>query len=105
MNRRKTVIVKAGPVKIGSGYPVAIQSMTNVPTVDVARCVRQVRQLIDAGCALVRIAVPTKLDTAAFAKIAEKTGVPLIADVHFSAERAIEAIEAGAAKIRLNPGN
>lgn len=105
MNRRKTVTVKAGPVKIGSGYQVALQSMTNVPTVDIARCVRQVRQLMEAGCSLVRIAVPTKLDTAAFAKIIEKTNAPLIADVHFSAERAIEAIEAGAAKIRLNPGN
>ncbi len=105
MNRRKTITVSAGPVKIGSGRPVAIQSMTNVPTTDIPRCVRQVRQLADAGCALVRIAVPTKADTTAFAKIVQKTNVPLIADVHFNANRAIEAIEAGAAKVRLNPGN
>jgi (E)-4-hydroxy-3-methylbut-2-enyl-diphosphate synthase len=61
--------------------------------------------LAAAGCKLVRIAVPTRADTAAFAKIVEKARIPLIADVHFSPQRAIEAIEAGAAKIRLNPGN
>jgi (E)-4-hydroxy-3-methylbut-2-enyl-diphosphate synthase len=105
MNRRKTITVSAGPVKIGSGHPVVIQSMTNVPTTNVTRCVRQVQQLADAGCALVRIAVPTKADTAAFAKIVQKVSVPLIADVHFNANRAIEAIEGGAAKVRLNPGN
>lgn len=105
MNRRKTITVNAGSVKIGSGHPVTIQSMTNVPTTDISRCVRQVRQLAQAGCALVRIAVPTKADTTAFAKIVQKVNVPLIADVHFNANRAIEAIEAGAAKIRLNPGN
>jgi len=105
MNRRKTITVNAGTVKIGSGHPVAIQSMTNVPTKDVPRCLRQVRQLAEAGCALVRIAVPTKADTTALAQIVPKVNVPLIADVHFNANRAIEAIEAGAAKIRLNPGN
>jgi (E)-4-hydroxy-3-methylbut-2-enyl-diphosphate synthase len=105
VGRRKTITVTAGPVKIGSGHPVAIQSMTNVPTRDIPRCVRQVRRLAAAGCALVRISVPTKADTAAFARIVSRVTVPLIADVHFNAYRAIEAIEAGAAKIRLNPGN
>lgn len=79
--------------------------MTKVPTVDVARCVRQIRQLVRAGCGLVRLAVPRRADTEAFAKIVQKVDVPLIADIHFSPERAIEAIEGGAAKIRLNPGN
>ncbi|MBN2456197.1 MAG: flavodoxin-dependent (E)-4-hydroxy-3-methylbut-2-enyl-diphosphate synthase [Sedimentisphaerales bacterium] len=105
IKRKKTNIVKAGSVKIGSRYPIAIQSMTKVPTQDVARCVRQINQLVNAGCRLVRLAVPTGADTAAFAKIVRKVAVPLIADIHFSANRAIEAIEAGAAKIRLNPGN
>jgi (E)-4-hydroxy-3-methylbut-2-enyl-diphosphate synthase len=105
MSRRKTITVSAGPVKIGSSHPVTIQSMTNVLTTDISRCAGQVKQLADAGCALVRIAVPTKADTAAFAKIVQKVDVPLIADVHFNANRAIEAIEAGAAKVRLNPGN
>jgi (E)-4-hydroxy-3-methylbut-2-enyl-diphosphate synthase len=79
--------------------------MTKVPTTDVARCVRQVNQLARAGCSLVRIAVPRRADTEAFAKIVERVSLPLVADIHFSADRAIEAIEAGAAKIRLNPGN
>jgi len=115
IKRRKTKTVKvvctrvtagaSGSVKIGSSAPIVIQSMTKVPTVDIARCVRQVNQLVQAGCRLVRIAVPRRADTAAFAKIVQKVNVPLIADVHFSPERAIEAIEAGAAKIRLNPGN
>lgn len=105
IKRRKTRIVKVGQVKIGSSAPVVIQSMTKVPTVDIARCVKQINKIVRAGCQLVRIAVPTRADTAAFAKIVQKVSVPLIADIHFSAARAIEAIEAGAAKIRLNPGN
>ena len=105
IKRRKTIAVRAGTAKIGSSSPIVVQSMTKVPTVDIARCVQQVNQLVYAGCRLVRIAVPTRADTAAFAKIVQKVTVPLIADVHFSPNRAIEAIEAGAAKIRLNPGN
>jgi len=105
IKRRKTRIVRVGSVRIGYSAPVVIQSMTKVPTTDIARCVRQIHQLIRAGCQLVRVAVPTRADTAAFAKIVQKVNVPLIADVHFSPIRAIEAIEAGAAKVRLNPGN
>ena len=105
VKKRKTKQVRVGQVIIGSSAPVVIQSMTKVPTVDIGRCVRQINQLVKAGCRLVRIAVPTRADTAAFAKIVRKVNVPLIADVHFSPMRAIEAIEAGAAKVRLNPGN
>jgi (E)-4-hydroxy-3-methylbut-2-enyl-diphosphate synthase len=105
MQRRRTITVKAGDVKIGSRWPVVIQSMTKVATTDISRCVRQINKLIDAGCELVRIAVPRQADTAAFGRIVQKVDVPLIADVHFNANRAVEAIEAGAAKIRLNPGN
>ena len=105
IKRRKTITVRAGHVKIGSSWPIVIQSMTKVPTVDTARCVKQVNKLARAGCRLIRIAVPTRADTAALARIVQKVTVPLIADVHFSPKRAIEAIEAGAAKIRLNPGN
>ena len=105
IKRRKTKTVKVGTIKIGSCAPVVIQSMTKVPTVDVDRCVKQINQLAHAGCRLVRVAVPRRADTAAFAQIVQKVDVPLIADVHFSANRAVEAIEAGAAKVRLNPGN
>jgi (E)-4-hydroxy-3-methylbut-2-enyl-diphosphate synthase len=105
IKRRKTKTIKIGSVEIGSSAPIVIQSMTKVPTTDIARCVRQIHQLVEAGCGLVRIAVPRRADTAAFAQIVQRVDVPLIADVHFSPDRAIEAIEAGAAKIRLNPGN
>ena len=105
IKRRKTLIVKVGTKKIGSSAPIIIQSMTKVPTVSIAKCVKQINELVQAGCELVRVAVPTQADTAAFAKIVEKVKVPLIADVHFRANRAVEAIEAGAAKVRLNPGN
>ena len=105
IKRRKTQTIKVGSVKIGSSAPIVIQSMTKVHTTDIAACVRQIRRLVLAGCQLVRIAVPTRADTSAFAKIVQKVSVPLIADVHFSSNRAIEAIEAGAAKVRLNPGN
>ncbi|MHB0946228.1 MAG: flavodoxin-dependent (E)-4-hydroxy-3-methylbut-2-enyl-diphosphate synthase [Sedimentisphaerales bacterium] len=105
MIRRKTQTVAAGSVKIGSKHPIVIQSMVKFETTDVARCVKQINALAAAGAGLVRLAVPTAKDTAAFAKIVQKVRIPLVADIHFSADRAIEAIEAGAAKIRLNPGN
>ncbi len=79
--------------------------MTKVPTTDVERCVEQIERLAQAGCELVRVAVPRRADTTAFARIVGKVRVPLIADIHFSPARALEAIEGGAAKIRLNPGN
>jgi len=90
---------------LGAGVPIAVQSMTKVPTTDIDRCVQQVDDLVRAGCELVRIAVPRQADTAAFAEIVRRVSVPLIADIHFSPARALEAIEGGAAKIRLNPGN
>jgi (E)-4-hydroxy-3-methylbut-2-enyl-diphosphate synthase len=105
IKRRKTITVEVKGVKIGSGQPIVIQSMTKVQTSDIEGCVRQIKELAEAGCKLVRVAVPTRADTEAFGKIVQKVKIPLIADVHFSVERAIEAIEAGAAKIRLNPGN
>jgi (E)-4-hydroxy-3-methylbut-2-enyl-diphosphate synthase len=105
IKRRKTTTATAGTVKIGSKYPIVIQSMTKLATIDIAGCVRQINALAAAGAKLVRLAVPTRPDSIAFAKIVQKAKTPLIADIHFSAERAIEAIEAGAAKIRLNPGN
>ncbi len=105
IKRRKTIQVLIGDVLIGSDAPIVIQSMTKVPTTDADRCIRQINELVAAGCRLVRLAVPTVGDTAAFARIVRQVNVPLIADVHFSPQRAIEAIEAGAAKVRLNPGN
>jgi (E)-4-hydroxy-3-methylbut-2-enyl-diphosphate synthase len=105
IKRRKTKTVQVGALTMGSRAPITIQSMTKVPTTAVGRCVAQIEKLVAAGCDLVRIAVPRAADTAAFARIVQQVNIPLVADIHFSPARAIEAIEAGAAKIRLNPGN
>jgi (E)-4-hydroxy-3-methylbut-2-enyl-diphosphate synthase len=105
IKRRKTRCIQIGSVKIGGKRPILLQSMTKVDTTNIQGCLSQVRKLAAAGAGLVRIAVPTRADTEAFGKIVSRSPVPLVADIHFSPERAIEAIEAGAAKIRLNPGN
>ncbi len=94
-----------GGVAIGGGAPIVVQSMTSTYTRDVDATVRQIRQLAEAGCDIVRVAVPEKSDTDALPAIIEQSPVPIIADVHFHFERALEAVEAGVHKIRLNPGN
>ena len=105
MARKPTHQVKVGGVAIGGGAPVAIQSMTSTYTHDIDATVAQIRKLAEAGCDLVRVAVPDKRDTQALPSILEQSPVPIIADVHFHFERALEAVEAGVHKIRLNPGN
>ncbi|HON92267.1 MAG TPA: flavodoxin-dependent (E)-4-hydroxy-3-methylbut-2-enyl-diphosphate synthase [Sedimentisphaerales bacterium] len=105
ITRRTTTTVQVGSVALGSSAPVAIQSMTKVPTTDIDRCVAQIEELVQAGCDFVRLAVPRRADTEAFARIVRQASVPLVADIHFNPQRAIEAMEGGAAKIRLNPGN
>ncbi len=105
LKRKEVKTAFIGDLKIGNGFKVAIQSMTKTATTDIEATVRQVRALQRVGCDIVRIAVPTKADTKALASVIEKAVVPIVADIHFSRPRAIEAIEAGAAKIRLNPGN
>jgi len=103
--RRKTRQVSVGGVPIGGDAPVGIQSMTSTYTYDIDATVAQIRTLAAAGCELVRVAVPEKRDTEALPSILEQSPVPVIADVHFHFERALEAVEAGVHKIRLNPGN
>ncbi len=90
---------------IGDDAPVSIQSMTNTPTRDAEATIEQIRRLAEAGAELVRVAVPRADDTAALPQIVAESPVPIIADVHFHFDRALEAISAGVAKIRLNPGN
>jgi (E)-4-hydroxy-3-methylbut-2-enyl-diphosphate synthase len=94
-----------GSVPVGAGAPVAIQSMTSTYTHDVDATVVQIRRLAAAGCDLVRVAVPDKRDTQVLPEILSQSPVPIIADVHYHYERALEAVEAGVHKIRLNPGN
>ena len=103
--RRKTKTVQAGDLLLGSGYPVAIQSMTNTDTRDVKSSVAQVRRLQKAGCELVRLAVPDREAALALKAIKAKAGMPLAADIHFDYRLALLALEAGIDKLRLNPGN
>jgi (E)-4-hydroxy-3-methylbut-2-enyl-diphosphate synthase len=105
ITRRRTRAVDVGGVVIGGDAPVRIQSMTNTLTRDTDATLTQVRALVVAGAELVRVAVPTKADTKALTEIVAASPVPIIADVHFHFARALEAITAGVAKIRLNPGN
>ncbi|MCH7703460.1 MAG: flavodoxin-dependent (E)-4-hydroxy-3-methylbut-2-enyl-diphosphate synthase [Planctomycetes bacterium] len=105
IERATTRRVDVGGVPIGGGTPVSIQSMTSTYTYDIDATMAQIRQLAEAGCDIVRVAVPTKADTDALPAILAQTPVPIVADVHFHFERALEAIEAGVHKIRLNPGN
>ncbi len=103
--RRTTRQVRVGPVAIGGGAPVSIQSMTSTYTHDVDATVRQIHELATAGADLVRVAVPEPKDTEALRHILPQVPVPIVADVHFHFQRALEAVEAGVHKIRLNPGN
>jgi (E)-4-hydroxy-3-methylbut-2-enyl-diphosphate synthase len=103
--RRKTRQVTVGNVKIGGDAPVALQTMTSGYTYDVDNCIAEINKLAAAGADLVRVAVPNKKDTQALKDIIPASPVPIVADVHFHFERALEAIEAGVHKIRLNPGN
>ncbi len=105
INRKYTVPVKVGDVTIGGGAPVVIQSMTNTRITDLAATLEQINQLIEAGCELVRLAVPDQEAAKAFAKLVKKSKVPLIADIHFDVRLAYLAMEYGAAKVRINPGN
>jgi (E)-4-hydroxy-3-methylbut-2-enyl-diphosphate synthase len=103
--RRKTRQVTVGPVKIGGDAPVALQSMTSGYTYEVDKCLAEIHKLAQAGADFVRVAVPDKRDTEALKHIVPASPVPIVADVHFHFERALEAIAAGVHKIRLNPGN
>ncbi len=101
----KTRRVLVGPIAVGGGAPVSIQSMTSTYTRDVDATVRQINDLAAAGADIVRVAVPDRRDTQALKSILPQVRVPIVADVHFHFERALEAIEVGVHKIRLNPGN
>lgn len=103
--RSLTRPVSVGGVIIGGGTPVKVQSMTCTPTSDAASTLEQVRCLADAGCDIVRVTLPSKSVVPAFAEICAASPVPVVADIHFDYRLAIAAIESGAAKLRINPGN
>ncbi len=105
MHREKTRVVQIGDRKIGGGNPILIQSMTNTKTQDVSATVAQILALEQAGCEIVRCTVPDMEAAKALASIRRQIHIPLVADIHFDYKMAIAAIENGADKIRINPGN
>ncbi len=105
ISRRPTRQIKVGDVAVGGDALISVQSMTNTLTADVDATVNQVRQLEEAGAEIVRISCPDKDSTQALGKIIDAVSVPIVADIHFHYRRAIEAAEAGAACLRINPGN
>ncbi len=105
MNREATKKIRIGDITIGGGSPIAIQSMTNTRTEDVEATAAQILALEKAGCEIIRCAVPTMEAAEALAEIKKKIHIPLVADIHFDHRLAIAAIENGADKIRINPGN
>ena len=105
MYRDHTKVVKIGDRVIGGGNPILIQSMTNTRTEDVEATVSQIRRLTAAGCEIIRCTVPTMEATLALKEIKKQISIPLVADIHFDYKMAIAAMENGADKIRINPGN
>ena len=105
INRKKTKVVDIGGVKIGGDNPVAIQSMCNTKTADVAATVNQIKALESVGCEIVRVAVPDMEAAEAIKEIKKQINIPLVADIHFDYRLALKAAECGIDKLRINPGN
>jgi len=103
--RKKTRQIRIGDVAVGGDAPIAVQSMTNTDTRDVASTVRQVEELSDAGCEIVRLAVPDLEAAEAFRAVKDRVRAPLIADIHFDHRLALAALDGGADGLRINPGN
>ncbi|MCI6247692.1 flavodoxin-dependent (E)-4-hydroxy-3-methylbut-2-enyl-diphosphate synthase [bacterium] len=97
--------VRIGNLTIGGSNPIAVQTMLNVPVKDIAGNVEQAKRVAKAGCQIVRVTVPTPADAAVVAAIKEVVDIPVVADIHFDYKAALAAIDAGADKIRINPGN
>ncbi len=103
--RRKTRQLGVGPVGVGSEYPISVQTMTTTNTRDINGTLQQIAELTAAGCDIVRVACPTSEDAEALPVIAQKSQIPVIADIHFQPKYVFAAIEAGCAGVRVNPGN
>ncbi|MEU5312314.1 flavodoxin-dependent (E)-4-hydroxy-3-methylbut-2-enyl-diphosphate synthase [Streptomyces sp. NPDC021562] len=103
--RRVSRQIHVGPVAVGGGAPVSVQSMTTTRTSDIGATLQQIAELTASGCQIVRVACPTQDDADALATIARKSQIPVIADIHFQPKYVFAAIEAGCAAVRVNPGN
>jgi len=105
IDRRRSRRVNVGPVPVGDGAPITVQSMTNTLTSDAVATIAQIRALEDAGADIVRVSCPDVESTAALREIVDAVKVPIVADIHFHYKRALEAAKSGAACLRINPGN
>ncbi len=105
IQRRKSRKIYVGDVPVGGGSDITVQTMTNTSTVDVKATVEQIHRCTEAGADIVRVSVPDEASSKAFAEIVKNVKVPLVADIHFHYKRALEAADAGAACLRINPGN
>ncbi len=105
IQRRKTRQIKVGRVAVGGDAPIAVQSMTNTPTSDTEATLAQIAAIAEAGADIVRVSCPDEASTRALHSICAKAPIPIIADIHFHYKRALEAADAGAAALRINPGN
>ena len=103
--RRPTRQVMVGPIKVGGGAPISVQTMTKTKTSDVEATVRQIVESADAGCDIIRVTVNDKEAAEAMAAIVKRSPIPIVADIHFNHVFALKALEAGVAKVRINPGN
>ena len=105
IDRRRSRKIRVGSVEIGGDAPIAVQTMTNTLTADAQATIEQIRQVEEAGADIVRVSCPDEESTAAFSAIVKASKIPIVADIHFHYRRAIEAAQAGAACLRINPGN
>ncbi|MDA7750454.1 flavodoxin-dependent (E)-4-hydroxy-3-methylbut-2-enyl-diphosphate synthase [Candidatus Pelagibacter sp.] len=105
IQRKKTKVIKVGNVKIGGDNPISVQSMTNTLTTDIQATIKQINEIHEEGADLVRVSCPDKESSLALKEITKNVHVPIIADIHFHYQRAIEAAENGAKCLRINPGN
>ena len=105
LKRKQTKVVNIGSTSIGGNNRIAIQSMTNTKTKDVASTLKQIKELKESGCDIIRLAVLDEQDAYALNEICAKANANLVADIHFDYKLALKAIDGGADKIRINPGN
>ncbi|MBP7002668.1 flavodoxin-dependent (E)-4-hydroxy-3-methylbut-2-enyl-diphosphate synthase [Amaricoccus sp.] len=105
IDRRESRRIHVGPVPVGGGAPISVQTMTNTPTTDAKATIEQVLRCAEAGADIVRVSVPDEESSRALREIVRESPVPIVADIHFHYRRAIESAEAGAACLRINPGN
>jgi (E)-4-hydroxy-3-methylbut-2-enyl-diphosphate synthase len=105
IERRKSRQIMVGPVPVGGDAPISVQTMTNTPTEDAKATIDQIRRCEEAGADIIRVSCPTADATAALKQIVREARVPIVADIHFHYKRALEAADAGAACLRINPGN